>query len=515
MVQLVWFKRDLRVQDNRALTHAAKAGPVLPIFVFEPELWHQPDMSARHWNFVHACLKDLNQSLKTLGQPLLFFKGDMIEVLKKLYKTYGIDALWSHQETGNGWTYARDLRVAAWCRDNGIQWHEEVQGGVIRRLKSRDGWADRWGRLMKEDIATAPAALPTIAPSQTTVLPDARSLGLKPMDHLLEDKGGRARAESLIKSFLDHRGKDYRRQMSSPNTAFEACSRLSPHLAWGSISTREVTQATWHRQRALKSSTEKGKTAWRGSLSSFAGRLHWRCHFMQKLEDEPALETTNLHPAFDDLRPPGQHADRLVAWKKGETGLPFVDACMRALNATGWLNFRMRAMLMSFASYNLWLNWRESGQHLARQFTDYEPGIHWSQVQMQSGTTGINAIRIYNPVKQGVDQDPKGDFIRQWVPELSDVPDGFLHEPWKWPASEGLLGHRYPYPVVDYQTTARAARDTLWRIRGSEGFRSVANAIVDKHGSRKSGIRQRGQRPKHVVKPAKPNPQLSLFGEAP
>lgn len=514
MVQLVWFKRDLRVQDNRALAYAARSGPVVPFFAFEPELWHQPDMSARHWNFVRACLTELDQSLRALGQPLLFFQGEMTEILDRLDKAYGIDALWSHQETGNGWTYARDLRVGAWCRNKGIPWREERQGGVIRRLKSRDGWADRWDRLMKEDITPPPVALTAVASSDTTKLPTGQSLDLKPMDHTLEDKGGRSRAESLLSSFLECRGKDYRRQMSSPNTAFEACSRLSPHLAWGSISTREVTQATWYRQRALKSSAESGKTAWRGSLNSFAGRLHWRCHFMQKLEDEPALESSNLHPAFDDLREPDQYPDRLSAWEKGETGIPFIDACMRALNTTGWLNFRMRAMLMSFASYNLWLDWRESGKHLARQFTDYEPGIHWSQAQMQSGTTGINAIRIYNPVKQGVDQDPDGVFIRRWVPELSGVPGSFLHEPWKWPGSDGLVGRHYPHPIVDYQATARKARDTLWRIRGREGFRSVANAIADKHGSRKSGIRQRGQRPKRASKPTAPNPQFSLFGEA-
>lgn len=517
MVQIVWFKRDLRVEDNAALSRAAKAGPLLPIFVYEPELWQQPDMSARHWNFVRASLKELDQSLRRLGQPLLFFKGPVTDILSQLHKTYTVDTLWSHQETGNGWTYARDLKVGAWCRANGIPWHEEIQGGVIRRLRSREGWAARWDAQMSQQTVAPPTALPTVAPTRVASFPRAAELDLQPMDHTWEEKGGRSRAESLLNSFLHERGKDYRRQMSSPVTAYEACSRLSPHLAWGCLSVREVAQATWARQRALKAVPDADGKAWRGSLSSFSGRLHWRCHFMQKLEDEPALEFRNLHPAFDGIRPAGQSPEKLAAWCAGETGLPFLDACMRALNATGWINFRMRAMLMSFASYNLWLDWRESGLHIARQFTDYEPGIHWSQAQMQSGTTGINAVRIYNPVKQGLDQDPSGDFIRRWIPELAGVPDSFLHEPWKWPQAGTLLGRTYPVPIVDYQASARLARDSIWRIRRSDGFRAVADGIVERHGSRKSGIRHRGQGPKkrRAKPPPAKSPQLSLFGDAP
>ncbi len=124
------------------------------------------------------------------------------------------------------------------------------------------------------------------------------------------------------------------------------------------------------------------------SLQSFEGRLHWHCHFIQKLESEPAIEQRNVHRGFDGLRNEGELTDeerrRLEAWCTGRTGFPFVDACMRSLIATGWINFRMRAMLVSFASYQLWLHWRATGEHLARQFLDYEPGIHWPQVRSTS-----------------------------------------------------------------------------------------------------------------------------------
>ena len=280
--------------------------------------------------------------------------------------------------------------------------------------------------------------------------------------------------------------------MSSPVTAFDASSRLSPHIAWGTLSLREIAQATAARLPGLNSSPDTGPDAkrWRGSLISFAGRQHWHCHFMQKLEDAPRLEFENLHRAYDSLRPePGDPA-RLAAYMTGAAGFPFVDACMRALRDHGWINFRMRAMLMSFASYHLWLPWRATGLHLARQFVDYEPGIHWPQVQMQSGTTGINTMRVYNPVKQGYDQDAAGSFVRRFVPELAAVPGAFVHEPWRW---DGAAQLAYPAPIVDHLAAAQAAKQTLSALRKTPLHRSEADGIAHKHGSRNAGIPMTGR----------------------
>ena len=148
----------------------------------------------------------------------------------------------------------------------------------------------------------------------------------------------------------------------------------------------------------------------------------------------------------------------------------------------------MRAMLMSFASYHLWLPWRETGLFLARRFVDYEPGIHWPQVQMQSGTTGINTMRVYNPVKQGYDQDPKGRFVRRFLPELAAVPDAFLHEPWLWPGAAQL---GYPAPIVDHIAAGRAARAALSAVRKGADHRAEARKIVKKHASRKDAPKPR------------------------
>jgi len=488
MLNVVWFKRDLRVQDHAALALAAAAGPVLPIYIAEPGLWAEPDAAARQWDFAAECLASLRGDLIGLGQPLRVFVGEAVPVLQCIAQTHRIAAVWSHEETGNAWTFARDRGVAAWARAAGVEWHQMRQTGVIRRLKSRDGWAKAWDADMARPLSATPATVPSLPGNWPTHIPSARELGLPedPCPH--RQPGGRAQGLQTLDSFLTRRGRDYRYQMSSPLTAFDASSRLSPHIAWGTLSLREVSQATIARLRGLDASSESKR--WRGSMISFAGRQHWHCHFMQKLEDAPRLEFENLHHAYDGLRPMVPDPVRLAAYATGRTGFPFVDACMRALRDHGWINFRMRAMLMSFASYHLWLPWRDTGLHLARQFVDYEPGIHWPQVQMQSGTTGINTMRVYNPVKQGYDQDPTGQFVRRFVPELAAVPDAFVHEPWRW---DGAASLRYPTPIVDHLAAAQTARDALAGVRKTPAHRPEADAIAQKHGSRKAGLPMTGQ----------------------
>ena len=498
-LQVVWFKRDFRIADHRPLARAAQAGAVLPLYIAEPDLWAQPDASARQWGFAAESLAELQQALAGLGQPLCVMTGGVVDVLQAIHARRGIAALWSHQETGNGWTYARDRAVKAWARAAGVPWQELPQFGVIRPLPTRNGWARAWDRAMAEPLTEAPPALVALAGDWPTHIPTARDLGLAPDCCPQRQRGGRASGLATLESFLSTRGRDFRFRMSSPVTAFDASSRLSPHLTWGTLAMREVAQASRARLQDLRGDEDAGARRWRASMISFTGRQHWHCHFMQKLEDEPRIEFENLHRAYNGLRPDMPDADRLAAWREGRTGFPFVDACMRALAAHGWINFRMRAMLVSFASYHLWLPWRETGLHLARQFVDYEPGIHWSQVQMQSGTTGINTMRVYNPVKQGHDQDPSGVFVRHWVPELAAAPLAHLQEPWRW---EGAASLGYPPPIVDNVAAAAAARAALHAVRQRSGHSAVAARIAEKHGSRKAGMPMTGQTSRAKAKPA-------------
>ncbi|MEO1774394.1 MAG: deoxyribodipyrimidine photo-lyase/cryptochrome family protein [Pseudomonadota bacterium] len=486
-LHIVWFKRDLRAFDHAPLAEAALAAAeggavVLPLYIVEPAMWGSPTASARQWRFVAGALEALCQELAEIGAPLVVREGQAVAVLSALQADRGIAALWSHEETGEAWSYVRDKAVAAWARSAGVPWHQRQLGGVVRRLTSRDGWAERWDREMLKAALPVPQGLAPhgVDPGR---IPDAMDLGM-PADPAAAIGATPEAGRALLHSFLTTRGEHYRREMSSPVTAYDACSRLSPHLAWGTLSTREVYQ------EAVAARGYHASRAYRQSIDSFIARLHWRCHFKQKFEDEPEIEHRCMHPVYDGLREPDHDEARLEAWLKGETGLPMVDACMRALRATGWLNFRMRAMVVSVAAYPLWLDWRRFGPGLGQLFTDFEPGIHWSQSQMQSGTTGINTLRIYNPVKQSKDHDPEGVFLRQWLPELAGVPAERIHEPWRMTEAEQraagcVIDRDYPRRLVDPVSAARTAREKVYARRRAEGFEEGKARVLKKHASRR------------------------------
>ena len=484
-VQIVWFKKDFRLTDHQCLALAAQKGAVLPLYIVEPDYWALEDTSYRQYAFLKGCVEELSEELESLGAKLLIKEGSAIDVLQELSDAYPAIELWSHQETGNYWTYQRDRAVRKWCWQNDVAFNEPLQFGVWRGSKiDRDHWAQHWDKLMAEPVAQRPEDISFVASpaasSKARRLPAPEALGLE-HDGINElQMPGRTAALKALNSFLHERGEHYRTDMSSPVTGEAGCSRLSPHLTYGTLSMREIYQATLQRRAEVATLPKEQRGSWPSALSSFVGRLHWHCHFTQKLELEPELEWLPMARSYVGLREEGDDARRLEAFDQGQTGYPFVDACMRYLRATGWINFRMRAMLMSFASYDLWLPWQKSGDVLARLFTDYEPGIHWPQTQMQSGVTGINAIRIYSPIKQGVDQDPDGVFTRRWVKELSHLDDKILQTPWLY---EGELD--YPDPIVDHKSAAAAAKARIWAIKKTAAAKEEAEAVYEKHGSRK------------------------------
>lgn len=501
---VVWYKRDLRVQDHWPLMLAARHGPVLPLYIVEPSLLRAADASLRHYVFVRSALVELRRQLAALGQPLVVRVGEAVHVLDQLHAQHAIQAIYAHMETGNLPSYERDLDVLAWAARRGVRVVEFPFSGVVRRLPNRDVWNDlRMARMEQPPLPAPPMLHPVhVEPGS---IPTAQELEL-PDDGMRDiQQGGERTAHATLHSFLTARGRTYHYGMSSPVTAFQVCSRLSPHLAWGTLSVRQAYHALKRRQSAPLNS------GWTAALSAFESRLFWRDHFIQKLEDAPDLAQHSLVPAYDGLRP-SIYADpeamrRFIAWRDGQTGYPLVDACMRALKATGYLNFRMRAMVVSFASHDLWLDWRETGLVLARWFTDYEPGIHWSQMQMQSGVNGNSTLRIYNPTAQATQHDPQGKFIRHWLPELRRVPDAFVHAPWLMPlemqqAVGVRIGQEYPAPIVDHDARWHEARAVIAAVRRQPEVKAQAAAALKKHGSRSRWNRSR--------RPRQPS-QRSLF----
>ena len=491
--QLVWLKRDLRIHDHAPLLEASQRGPCIVLYVYEPELIESPEFDSSHVKFINESLKELDCRLQNRGGRITYRVGRIPDVLESLHDQFPLDAIWTHQETGNKKTYDRDRRVRGWTRDRSITLNEIPQTGVIRGLEDRDGWADRWESRMNQPRTSAPDSV-----TVPTEIDHESPRGLKhfELENSQKDErqnGGETAARETLRQFLYERGETYRTDMSSPVTAWDKCSRLSPHLAWGTISIKQVHQITKKRQDQLRRRRNEGiniGSDWLPSLQSFQKRLRWHGHFMQKLEDEPRIEFENLATAYDGLREDEFDPELHRAWCEGRTGFPMVDACMRALHRSGWINFRMRAMLVSFSSYHLWNHWRKPALHLAKHFLDYEPGIHFPQVQMQSGTTGINSIRIYNPTKQVHDQDPDGTFIRTYVPELKDVPKQYLARPIEMPGyvqrqSGCIIGENYPEPIVDAEEAYREARDRIWAVKNSEEAQQEAKKIYEKHGSRR------------------------------
>ena len=478
-VNILWFKKDLRVEDNEALYEASRNFKILPIYIVDKDLWSQNSYSYRQWQFCKESLIDLNQELKLLGQQLVIRTGNVIEIFEELKKVFKIIGIYSHQETGDYYTFKRDKKIRSWASNNDIIFKEYLQFAVFRGEVNRDLWANKWKDHLEKEVPQIQLKLNSIN-YRLGNIPNDDFFKFKEDKCLGRLKGGRKEGLLRLETFFKKDIQLYRKNISNPDKSQVNCSRLSPYITWGCLSIREIYK--------------KANLTINLNSKMFKSRIAWHCHFIQKLESEPELEFREFHPYFNNLR--RNNKIFLKLWSEGNTGYPFLDACMRSLNHNGWLNFRMRAMLMSFASYNLWIPWQESGEVLAKKFVDYEPGIHWCQCQMQSGTTSININRIYNPVKQGKDHDPEGVFIKEWLPELKNIPITFIHEPWlilNYEDYKKLNKINYNNPCVDIKETSRYARNKLFEITKIEGYWDISKNIYKKHGSRKSSVRKKSK----------------------
>ncbi len=478
-INVVWLKRDLRLQDNEALSNALKTGKrILIIYVFEPLLINDSHYSERHFNFIKESISAINLDLKTYNTKVLAVTSDVSGVFNHLQDYYRVEAVFSHLETGLLGTYNRDKEFKRYCRNNFITWKESKNNGVSRALLNRDNWFDTWEDYMNKPLEVFnPAENQLLNSTEIEVLErvfSVTNLGT-PSDAVFQ-KGGSVMGWKYANTFLEIRHKNYMFDISKPESSRSSCSRISPYIAWGNLSIRQVFQ----KGQVLKSNTKDKR-----HISAFLSRLRWQAHFIQKFEMEHTMENTSVNKGYHKLKKSISDA-YVIAWKTGYTGFPLVDASMRCLNETGYLNFRMRAMLVSFFTHILWQPWQAATTHLSQQFLDFEPGIHFPQLQMQAGETGINNLRIYNPTSNSLKYDTEAVFIKKWIPELRDLDTPFAHQPYLMTEMEQTfynfkLGEDYPNPIVDIKQNRKFASDTLWGMRNDPEVRRESLRILKRH----------------------------------
>lgn len=477
-INVVWFKRDLRLQDNEAIYNALQSDKrTLFMYVFENILLEDAHYDERHWNFIKESIKDLNEDLKKYNTAILAVQTDVVAAFNQLLNRYKIHTVYSHQETGLLITYNRDKIFTRYCRNNLINWIENKNNGILRGLLTREDWFDKWEDYMADkQFENNLASEKFISMAEISSLEKYFQLvDLKTPKEAVFQKGGTKMAWRYAKSFFDKRHEKYMHNISKPALARESCSRLSPYIAWGNVSIRQIYQ-----KASSVKDAENSK-----SLGAFVSRLRWQAHFIQKFEMEHTMENASLNVGFQKLKKTIS-ADYQKAWEEGNTGFPLIDACMRCLIETGYLNFRMRAMLVSFFTHILWQPWQASSKHLSKMFLDFEPGIHFPQLQMGAGETGINTLRIYNPVKNSLAHDEDATFIKKWCPELANLPIAFIHEPYLMTPLDELfnnfkLGEDYPKPIVDVNAARKRASDILWDLKKDAEVQSDNFRILKKH----------------------------------
>ena len=469
-INIFWFKRDLRLLDNEPLNNAvSQKEKLLLIYCFEPSLKKNRHYSTKHWNFIKESINDLNIFLKNIDTHIHTYNKEITDVLKEIQEKFIVKKIFSHNETGLNVTFSRDILLKEFCQNNSIQWEEEINNGVFRGLKNRKNWIKKWRDHMKSPLVLFKG-------EKNDFINIKKKQNFKVKDSKILQKGGVSSGIKYLDSFLDSRHTKYQNNISKPEASRTSCSRLSPYMSWGNISTRYA----WQR---AKEQIQNGKSKFQ--LNGFTSRLRWQAHFIQKFEMECQMEFRSVNKGYQNLVKP-INKKFISAWEKGKTGYPLVDASMRCVVETGYLNFRMRALLVSFLTHHLWQPWQSGVIHLARNFLDFEPGIHYSQFQMQAGETGINMIRIYNPTKNAKEHDKEGVFIKKWIPELIKIATPLLFEPWKMSlidqeTCECKIGKDYPKPIVDISETYKYAASKLWSIKSDPKVKEESSRILQKH----------------------------------
>lgn len=470
---IVWFRSDLRVEDNPALLAAADAGPILPLFLWSPEDegdW-PPGAASRWW--LHHSLARLSERLAALGAPLLIRSGDTLETLLETIRATGAKRVYWNRRYEPA-SIARDKAVKERLAAEGVEahsfnasllnepWKIETQSGGPYQV-----YTPYWKASRKLDEPAKPSPGPS---ALVTCQHDIE--GEEPASFELLPKedwaGGIAEAWApgedgagkLLKRFIEDAARDYAESRNRPDQP--GTSRLSPHLHFGEISPRQV----WHALRDAFGGNDDGEPPW-----PYLRQLVWRdfghhllYHFPHTAE-EPLRESFKEFPWVDD-------PDALKKWQQGKTGYPIVDAGMRELWTTGWMHNRVRMIAASFLVKDLLIPWQEGAKWFWDTLVDADLANNTLGWQWTAGCGADAApyFRVFNPVSQGERFDPQGEYVRRWVPELGKLPKSAIHRPWEASPLEldeaGVrLGRDYPEPMVEHAEARKRALEAWARVK--------------------------------------------------
>ncbi len=471
---IVWFRNDLRIEDNAALVAASQHASLVPVYIRETGIPARPLGAARAW-WLHHSLSALSASLDKLGAPLVLRSGDPADIIEHLVNSIGATAVYWNRRYDPAFLEA-DSALKARLQAKDIV-AESFAGQLLHeptRLRTGSGkyykvYSPFW-RALEPDVENRP---PLDAPASLEAFPGISGLETESLDSwdLLPTKpdwsGGMARswtpgetgAHAQLADFLEDRMQGYSDRRDIPGV--DATSGLSPHLASGEITPAQIFEA-------LKTTDSDAAP---DDRNKFRKEIGWREFSWHLLANEPALPEKNHNPKFDSF-PWLNNAAALTSWQKGLTGYPIVDAGMRQLWQNGWMHNRVRMVVASFLTKHLLIDWRKGEDWFWDTLVDADPASNAASWQWVAGS-GADAspyFRIFNPVLQGEKFDPDGNYVRRFVSELSEMPNKFIHKPWAAPDqvlnTAGVhLGDTYPHPIIDHQLARNRALAAYQQIK--------------------------------------------------
>ena len=431
-INIVWFRRDLRLLDSQ-IVHLATTNQNPTIFVFcvDPWFYNQPQIGWKRVHFLFESLVDLDNRLNDLGSKLTILEGNTLSSLThlatSLQKIGLVPELYFSEDTQVRYGLERDKQVRELFEKNNWKVMQGMSNFTTPNHKYGENWGKEYYTHQQNQLFPEPTQIINyeimdhdrqgIVSTQPQQLLDRFNTTNQPKSELFT--GGETRAHLVLESFLEHRSDGYHWKLSRPwLSQIGATSHLSPHIAFGTISTRVIYQRS--RQKRLQINSKHAF-----SLKSFEERLRWRDHFNGKLVKDPSIGWQNHYPEFNSVYQfnelEGERVEYFERWKNGQTGFAMVDASMRQLNTQGYMNFRMRAMNATFLTINCGVSWHWGAQYFMTQLVDGDVAINHWQWQMQAGITNpfSQTFRIYNPDTNMTERDPDLQYIKYWCPEYT------------------------------------------------------------------------------------------------